>query len=450
MAGPNVVLIVADTIRADRVSCYGYDRPTTPHMDELAGQGVLFENAYSQATFSGPSYASIFTGTYPHTHGVRDHPQVLEDRNVTLAEVFEEAGYRTAGFHTNSMVDERWNYHQGFDVYKYFPGQNDAAVVQGTKEWLSENGANGPFFLWVCLLAPHFPYVPPESFARRFAQPFGYQSEFLADYRNFTARKQMSWMELVLRYEELGYTEEDAAYNRSLYDAEIAYADSHVGELIQTLEKLKLAGNRTVLVVTSDHGESLGEHGLYFSHGMHLSDPQVHVPLLVRAPGRVPAGQRVSQVVRSIDIFPTVLRLAGIDVPDTAEGVDLAPAIRGEALEAAAFSENRLYVPELDPIPARYHRLYVRGVRGKWKSVRKENYFLTAIPRPEFTEYELYDVREVWKDSFRAPNRVHQLPEVFESLRQELLRWDAEDAKAEVPLERDEEAMEMLRSLGYL
>ena len=114
------------------------------------------------------------------------------------------------------------------------------------------------------------------------------------------------------------------------------------------------------------------------------------------------------------------------------------------------FPENRPYVPKLNPIPVRHHRVYVRGVRGKWKSVRKGNYFLVAIPHPEFTEYELYDVREVWKDSFRAPNRVHMLPKVFEDLRQELLRWDAKDAKTEVPLERDEEAKEMLRSLGYL
>jgi arylsulfatase A-like enzyme len=340
------------------------------------------------------------------------------------------------------------NYGQGFDIYNF--ETNDHKVVKSSKKWLSEIQWEEPFFLWACVVSPHWRYTPPQPFMSRFVRPLNYQSKFTKDWNALSQQKGVQGFDMMLRYRELGYTEEDAEHNRSRYDAEVAYADSLVEELVQFIEARGLMGERTILMVTADHGEFLGEHGLYFTHGIYLYDPVVHVPLLIHAPGRIPAGLRVSQVVRNIDVFPTLLALAGIPIPEEVEGVSLIPAIKGKNLHLAAFSENRPYVPELDLTPEHKHRYYIRGVRGKWKSVRKGNYFLVAIPHPEFTEYELYDVREVWKDSFSAPNRVNQLPKVFKDLQQELLQWDAKDAKKEVPLDRSEEAKEMLRSLGYL
>lgn len=283
--GPTVVVITLDTTRADRLGPYGYAKARTPTYDTLAARGTTFERAYAVAPLTIPSHSSIFTGRVPPSHGVRDNSDfVLAEDAITLAERFQDEGYATAAFTAAFPTSSRWGFAQGFDVYEdTLPGLSHARdwsrqrpaneVVDAALGVMSELDPDRPWFLWLHLFDAHWPYEPPAA----------YRSP-----------------------------------NSSPYDDEIAFASDQVALFLRAVKKVH---PDPVVLVTADHGESLGEGGEE-THGHLLHDGSIRVPLILAGPG-VPMGERRSEVVSAIDIAPTLLRLAGLDVHEEVQGVDL-------------------------------------------------------------------------------------------------------------------------------
>jgi arylsulfatase A-like enzyme/Tfp pilus assembly protein PilF len=352
---PNVLMVVIDTLRADHVGAYGYGYPTTPNIDLLADRGAVFETVVSQAPWTAPAMASLFTGLYPSVHGL-DGGIVWGERTVssaddlpfavqkalppghqTLAEVFRHAGYSTAGFVSNLYVNSIFGFAQGFDHFddEYVDYNFDQGEVKRRAEVTNERvfkwlraGLEEPFFLLVHYNDPHWPYEPPS--------PYG--ESFIADYNgSLTPAKTR---EIVVTHREVPppVSDEDLAYIVGLYDGEIQYVDAHLGQLLEAVRELPTKRN-LVTVLTADHGEEFLDHGA-FNHGYTLYEEQTLVPFIVSAPARFDP-RRVSQQVRLIDAAPTLLEIAGVDFKNTRfQGRSLVPLITGSGLEPLdAFSE---------------------------------------------------------------------------------------------------------------
>ncbi|MDQ7006102.1 MAG: sulfatase [Acidobacteriota bacterium] len=448
---PGILLVVVDAMRADHLGCYGYSRSTSPTIDDLAAEGVVFESAISQASFSGPSYATILTGMSPQQHGVRDHPRVLSEEVETLAEVARRGGMRTGGFVAHSFLDPKWNYSQGFQDFRRIAppegvGQHAGLgpdVVDAAIAWLKDISHEQPFLLWVQLQEPHIPYNPPPPYDTLFGrEPAGYR--LMHDILERRVRRSR----VMFSFREMGYSDSDLAHTIRLYDGEIAYADAQLGRL---MDALRASGrfDTTLIAVTSDHGESLGEHEIYFNHDMPLYDPVIRVPWVMRYPLRLPENTHVAAQVRLMDLAPTLLDLVGLRAPEGAGGRSARAIIEGKEGSRIAFSENQPYKKERKDYP--HYRLTVPGLAGKWRSVRTEDAKLILIPTAAGATEELYDLHA---DPAELQNLIDQRPELAKKMRA-LLREHLQKDKGltqgqpdEEP--QDEETLEQLRSLGYL
>jgi arylsulfatase A-like enzyme/Tfp pilus assembly protein PilF len=347
-APQHVLIVTIDTLRADHLGCYGNDHVATPNMDRLAREGAMAPEATVPAPLTRPSHVSIFTGLYPSQHGIRDNiSRALAPDVPTLAEAFKAAGFDTAGFVSSIVLSAQSGLSRGFDEFSdrfdLGPDAGDEArfldilekrgdvAVRDAIDWL-ERHVQARTFVWVHLYDPHAPYEPPEPYASRYAaEP---------------------------------------------YDGEVAWSDELIGRLDAALTRLGIRAS-TLTVLTSDHGEALGEHGESV-HGFFLYQATLKVPLLLRGPGIRP-GTRLPVVARSVDLFPTLLDLSGVAAPKTAHilaGRSLAPAVRSTPStldEAPAFAES--LTPRIH-----YGWSDLRSIRdGRWK-------FILA-PRPE-----LYDL----------------------------------------------------------
>jgi len=391
---PNVLLVTIDTLRADHLGCYGDAGAATPVMDGLAARGARFPTAVAHVPLTTPSHASILTGLLPLRHGVRDNGDfVLPDAVPTLAEAFHDAGYRCAAFVSGFPLDHRFGLARGFDVYDdRLPRGDDprrSAYVErpagqttsAARAWL-DGAPPAPWFLWVHYFDPHSPYEPPPDFAARFP-------------------------------------------GRG-YDGEIAFVDAQLGALLGALEGKGLAA-RTVVLVTADHGEALGEHGEE-THGVFVYDATLRVPWIMAGPG-VPKGAVPPVVARGIDVAPTLLDLAGA-VPARAamDGRSLTPALRGQGMsDEPAYAESLFARLRLGWAPLH-----------AWRTAR---FKLIDAPRPELFALEA--------DRGETRNVASAQAGLASKMGQELraaLAARSPDASAEA----GPEAEERLRALGYL
>jgi arylsulfatase A-like enzyme/Tfp pilus assembly protein PilF len=399
--GPRHVLLVSlDTTRADRLGCYGFAGAQTPRLDALAASGLRFAQATTVMPLTLPAHASLMTGTFPGTHGVRDNGGFyVPDDQTTLAELLREKGYRTGGFVGAFVLDSRWGIQQGFERYfdefdlsKYEgAGGMDAVqrpggeVVDKAIAWLDADRER-PFFAWVHLYDPHTPYEAPEPYRSRF--PAGMQGA---------------------------------------YDAELAFTDTLVGRLLD-----HLAGDGrladTLVVVVGDHGESLGEHGEQ-THGFFIYDADVQIPLILAGP-RLPA-RVVTDQVRIVDVMPTILELLGQETPAAVQGQSLLPLARGERLELLALSES--WYP-------RYHYGW-----SELRAVRDGRYKFVLAPRPE-----LYDVESDPGEQADLAARLPQRAASYEAALRELVKRVESAAAPKGPQSVDPEVEERLAALGYL
>ena len=395
---PDVLLISIDTLRADRLGCYGHAEAQTPALDALAARGLRFTQATTTTPLTLPAHASLLTGTFPSRHGVRDNGGFyLGDEPRSLASVLKAHGYRTGGFVSAFVLDSRWGVQQGFERYfddfdlsKYEGRGLDAVQRRGDEtvakmlEWLGQESGR-PLFAWVHLYDPHTPYDAPEPYRSRFPKTL-----------------------------------------EGAYDAEVAWSDALVQRLLDGLAargRLK----RTVLAVVGDHGEALGEHG-EATHGFFLYDATLQIPLIFAGPG-VPA-LRVDEQVRIVDVMPTLLELAGVPLPAGVQGVSLMPLAHGKSLGLTALAET--WYP-------RYHYGW-----SELTALRDRQYKFVQAPRPEL--YGLTgDPGETSDLAGREPARVAALQRAL----QEKLAGLGGAPPARAPEPVDPEAEERLAALGY-
>ncbi len=356
---PDVFLVTIDTLRADHIHCYGYDRIQTPALDGLAKDGIRFAEAFTPSPITNTSHTTILTGLLPSSHGVTDFAIPLAPAHQTWAELLKEKGYHTAAFIGAVILDSKTlapGLDRGFDYYDNFPEHSQTKsrwgrverrgmdVVQDAETWLNAHPA-GPHFVWVHLYDPHDPYEPPAPYSEQ--------------------------------------------YKDRLYDGEIAYADSVLSNFVDYLKKQGWYEN-ALLIVVADHGEGLGEHH-EDTHGIFLYDSTTHVPLLVKLPSRGNAGKVVDAQVRTTDILPTVLDLLNVPAP-ALHGESLKPYFTGtEAASRAAFGET--------DYPLRFGWAPLR-------SVRAEGFKFIEAPRPEL--YDLHADAGELKNSYEVSNATVQ------------------------------------------
>ncbi|MHC4379544.1 MAG: sulfatase, partial [Planctomycetota bacterium] len=349
----NVVMIVLDTLRADGLGCYGNPRPVSPRLDAFAAGGILFENAWAVSPGTASSHASMFSSTYPETHGVWNREihdgettggHALSPEVTTLAEAFQEAGFFTGAIADGGFVSEARGMDQGFDYFESFT-RGGPAIFRHAGKWLDRHAEDeDPFFLFVHTYETHVPFVPlPEDLAQIAGDYQGpmrdaYEAAYAESEGNERKRKKQTTQAKFFRKLVQGeLTQADKDFYRVLYDAEVLLTDRLVGELLDRLELLGLREN-TLILITSDHGEEFWEHG---RHGhTQVYEPLLHIPLLVSLPGG-PQGVRREDGLDHVDFMPSLLDALGIAKPDTAMGriVDLA-AIEGPQDERWMVGQN--------------------------------------------------------------------------------------------------------------
>jgi arylsulfatase A-like enzyme len=326
---PNVLFIAVDTLRADRLGCYGNTRGLTPRIDRLAEDGARFESCFAHAPWTLPSFASIFSSLTPEEHGAGGRVpdfRALAPNIATFPECFRSAGYATGAVVNVDFLSPPFGLTRGFDQPDAVSYENNrdmrtaTATTDAASRWLGEH-RDGSFLLFVHYFDPHAEYRPPQPYRRKFAADVDRESDGFV----FGTREQV----VGLRLGQMKLAPADVERAEMLYDGEVAYADAEIGRLLDELARLGL-DDTTLVVFTADHGEEFLDHGGW-EHGHSLYDELLHVPLIVRQRGRI-APRVVREPVAHIDVAPTVCALGDVPAPSAFRGRDLSPILRGEAL----------------------------------------------------------------------------------------------------------------------
>ena len=397
----NILFITLDTTRADRLGCYGYKKIRTPNIDALASKGILYEKCVTPTPLTLPAHSSLFTGTYPLFHGVRDNAAFIVPQDLTtLPEIFKQQGYQTAAFVSSFVLDSKWGLDQGFDhYYDDFDLHQENVVsvgdiqrpgnqtVDAALAWLT-NAKSGKFFLWVHLYDPHTPYEPPEEFKREYPQ--------------------------------------------DPYSGEIVFTDQQLGRLIQFLDANHLREN-TFIIVAGDHGESLGEHK-EDSHGFFIYEEALHVPFIISTPFSRLHGVRKSKIVSLVDVTPTILEMTGLATGSGIQGRSLVSGFAGKGEQP---DENFVYAETFYP---RFHFGW-----SELQSIQDDRFKLILSSDPELFDLQT-DPDEAKNLAVVDRFKVSAYRSKAESL---ISKW-SQNAKSQDFSHLDEETQEKLAALGYI
>jgi len=431
--GWSVLLVTIDTLRADHLGAYGYARPTSPHIDALAARGTLFDNAYTYWPKTRGSFVAMMTGRRSSQSGYsKTHPLLL-DANLTLASVLQAAGFDTVAAVDNANVAASLGYAKGFRVYQ--ETWEDAAlrtemdraraITEAGVRFVKSRDGSRPFFLWLHYVNPHTPYTPPPPFDRKFQGGETGARLPIVNGLHGGIPHQLA----VAGQERLGYYV-------AQYDGEIAAVDVEVGRVVEALRSSP-AGAETVVVLTSDHGESLGEHDYYFDHGENLFDPSLRIPLIVTVPGS-PGGRRSDALASTLDLLPTILDAVKVSYPPGLAGHSLLPALDG----GRALERSRLFAQN------------DRNLTATWD----HRFKLVATPEGGGARLALYDRRaDTGETRDVSAARKDELGEHREALERYLDREQEEWERLREMLSRTSgeerlsaDACERLESLGYV
>jgi len=415
---PNVILITLDTTRADHLGCYGYSRPTSPNLDRFAEEAVLYTRCISTCSWTLPAHASLFTGKFTTSHGAKHDPNgplhladaVDEDRSrvnirarglspyeMTLAEVLKREGYSTAGIVGGPWMKVIFGLDKGFEYYDdsqiSTSGGRPANLVNDSAfEWLDRQG-DRPVFLFLNYFDPHYPFEPPEEYARKFVGPDV----------------------------DLSLEKQPEDVKIALYDAEILYMDECLERLFDKLKKDGLYKN-SMIVITADHGELLGDHGLW-GHGKHLTQAEIHVPLMIKYPGDLVPASRLDQYVQTVDIFAMILNQLRIPLPENIQG-EVPPAVTHPIMS------------ETFPLRSSHQRaLFEDDFKLVWHDRGRD---------------ELFNIK---RDPRELHNLIVQRPDVHQRMVIRLERYVETLPTAAPPSPEktvDKKTREALKSLGYL
>jgi arylsulfatase A-like enzyme len=447
----NALILVPDTVRADHLSSNGYPRSTSPALDALAREGANFSQAITVAPRTWQSFAAILTGLYPPHHGVRflfDDP--LSAETPTLATLLRERGYETIAFDSLPFL-ERITGGVGFDEYvqaSLDPRRSlDEVLIDRASEWISRD-RRAPFFVFVRMIGAHWPYERnewTEAFEACEAHDHRFNEGTYGTGPPGRGKRGVRLTDRDARREQIWTVDFDEAALEHMiahYDAKIRATDALIGRLI---ERLRTSGalDDTLVVVSSDHGESFGEHG-YLQHGPRVDDAVMRVPLIIRLPQHHPSsrpGRVIDELVRAIDIAPTVLDALGVPVPDTMDGVTLLPAIRGESVpELWAYGESGRSFRGLDP------ERHLPGVAGKHRMVRTARFKLVFVPGPDGGEFRLFDLED---DPGERRDVAAKHSDAVNELRALLASVMADDVSPSRDRSLTADEIETLRALGY-
>ncbi len=466
---PNIILLVMDAGRADHLSCYGYERPTSPHIDQIATEGTLYEKAISAAVWTVPSHASLFTGMYLSGHGLRGRNLKLRQDIPTMASFLGAQGYNTLALTANALIGQATGLARGFaelkDVRNVFQGERLSRLkAKGNalyrrlyyggsphknswydsgawrlnyemKRWIQgqrNRREKRPFFIFANYMEPHLRYDPPRAFRRRFLTPTQEQRWRQV---NQNAWKFMSG--------EVEMRADDWDILISLYDAELAYLDSRIGELYHFLRQNGLLDN-TVFILTSDHGENLGDHQL-MDHQHCVYETLARVPLIIRYPEHFPAGLRAKELVQSVDLLPTLAEII------LAQADPALARVQGQSLLPAAPKTTAREFAVTEYLAPQLHSFRREGVEFDPKLSRQ----LRAIRSQRYKyiwasdgEDELYDLEA---DPGERCNVIEQEGETAVSLANKLQQWlDQNTVQAEEATRLDEAVISRLEALGYI
>ncbi len=435
----NVVLISLDSLRADHVGAYGYERDTSPSFDRFAREGVLFRNAISTSSWTLPTHLTMFTGRSQLAHGVVEDTRVLSPAIPTLGEIFHAAGYATAGFVSGPYLAGHYGYARGMDAYAdlsagWGKGAEARAAVLSPAinekglAWLDEPHTQ-PFFLFLHYFDIHYDYVPPAPYDKMFDPDY----TGTMDGRFFIERKDVN-PKMPAR---------DLEHILALYDGEIRFTDDHVGRVLDRLREKNLLDS-TVVMIVADHGDEFFEHGNK-GHHRTVYDEVLHVPMAIRLPGGEHAGEKIDAQTSLIDVFPTLLAAAGIQRPAEAEGQNLLAWIAGERPAREAIYS--------DFYDKRGFNLQVARRTPDAKTIQHFN----RITHPKRGALEYYDLAD---DPRERDDRADQKPAEARSSVQSMTGWLDEQwlshrrtearAGGESSIEIDEETKKRLESLGYV
>jgi len=406
-----VILVSLDTTRPDHLSAFGYGKPTTPTLERLAREGTLFTNARSSTSWTLPAHVSLFTGLPAGLHGVATDLDVLDRGRRTLGEIFSAAGFRTEGLYTAPYVHPRYGFGRGFDLYESatrepmlfdltpdeMRAQVGAREHQSHREVTSENLVDRALYLlgqggaprrllFLHFFDPHYDYRAPRRLADRFTDP-AYAGPITGDGISDDPAV------------HFGMPAADLAQLQGLYDAELAFADENLARLLAAIEAQGLS-QRTLLVVTGDHGEEFFEHGA-FGHRAGLHDEVLRVPLIVWAPGRVPAGRRIDTEVALYDVLPTLMDFAGIPRGDDLWGRSLRPLIEGG--------------PGADALARELTDRGVSSLLAAFSHEDSQSYVLhTALVRDGLKALETVNVRLAGAGAGSVPDNASRHRQVFD------------------------------------
>ena len=463
-APPHIVLLTVDTLRADRIGAMG-NAPRggspSPVADALAERGVLFTQCYAPRGQTHPSLASMLTGKFPITHGLRDNGMSLETEHVPFPVLLRQRGYRTAAFCSN-LDRTRWPFWvRGFDVaedgvegmlqeeggalgFRYHAVW-DERTIDKALTWIEtlEEPVSAPVFLWVHLYDVHQPYTPSDDALARFADP-AYDGPFSHPRgedpdapHNAVAPHLSAWA-----LGDRAYDDADLAQVDALYDAGILDVERRLQRVLDALDARGILDDALVCY-SSDHGDELGRHDGYFGHGNSIYDAVLKIPMILAWPGRLPAGRRVDGLCQNLDVFATVLEAAGIEAPAGAESLSLLPAARGDA--DAALREH---------VFGEWEDLLYSVSDGTWKAIANPR---GARPRkPPYKHrpgasfpYECFELYRVADDPEELVDVYGQHPEEWDRLRTALRRFLAQPGHRR-PLALPDDADPALEALGYV
>ena len=388
----NVILISIDTCRADHLSCYGYQQQTTPNIDKLAKQSYVFTNTITPIPLTLPAHCSMLTGTIPPYHGRHDNKdKITTPFETTLADVLQRKGFVTGAFISSSILNSQFGLNQGFNYYEdrfEKPDDSERKAEETTRHaisWLEKN-KNNRFFLFLHYYDPHDVYEPPEPFATQ--------------------------------------------YKDNLYAGEIAYTDYYIGKVIDKLKQMDLY-NSSLIIITGDHGEMLGEHDEE-THMFFIYQSALHVPLVIKLPGATKGG-RIDDLVGLIDIVPTVCEKLDIKIPSEIQGQSLCPYLSNESI---ASRDRHIYCESL--YPTMYQANSLLGiVTNRWK------YIQTTRP-------ELYDLLADPNEQNNIVARESQRARILQDRLAQILEQTVRKEQINQAETLDEQTLKHLRSLGYV
>ncbi len=451
----NIILIIIDSLRPDHLSVNGYNRNTSPNIDNFYRQGTSFLNAYTSLPRTNPSLMSLFTGLYPHTHGIR----LVKNDNLNfsfthLPEILINHGYETAFMGNAGLYEPPLR--KGFKKFNLLSWKIKNKIKRGLKKvlnprnfmssteqyidvaikWIKKNSKK-KFFLCLHFDDMHWPYEIPKPYDHTFDPNYKGNHDF-----NTLKHGKFSRGELM--YGHIKFHKEEISHAIAHYDGSIKYTDLHFGRLIDFVKSKSLDDN-TLIILTSDHGENFGEHNFYFLHGSSLYEPSLRVPLIFNYPKFFDGCKVIKERVRLLDIMPTILEMLNIPVLDKIDGVSLLPLINNNSKNKVKF----IFAESMEEIFKENKRIFFPGVKGKWRAMIEGDWKIIYIPHPEKDIFELYNLTNDPNEQNNLIDKEKERASYMKDKILEFLKPQSNEGQTNLS-DLTEKSRETLRKAGYI